>query len=58
MKTLEIVFGDSSTNMLKKINLKDSDILKINTLFNVGYLSNISNYVINIPKELCISENN
>ncbi len=58
MKTLEIVFGDSSTNMLKKINLKDSDILKINTLFNVGYLSNIFNYIIDIPKELCISENN
>ena len=58
MKTLEIVFGDSSSNILKKINLKDSDILKINTLFNVGDLSNISSYIINIPKDLCFDEKN
>ncbi len=58
MRTLEIVFGDSSYNILKKINLKDSDILKINILFNVGDLSNISNYIINIPKDLCFDEKN
>lgn len=58
MKTLDIVFGDSSYNILKKINLKDSDILKINILFNVGDLSNISNYIINIPKDLCFEEKN
>lgn len=58
MKTLEIVFGDSGSNLLKKINLINSDILMINMLFNVGDLSNISNYIIDIPKELCFSEKN
>lgn len=58
MKTLDIVFGDSSCNMLRKINLEDSDILKVNTLFNVGDLSNISNYIINVPKDLCFDEKN
>ncbi len=58
MKTLEIVFGDSSNNLLKKVNLVNSDILMINMLFNVGDLSNISNYIIDVPKKLCISEKN
>ena len=58
MKTLEIVFGNSSNNLLNKINLENSDILMINMLFNVGDLSNISNYIIDIPKELCFSKEN
>ena len=58
MKTLEIVFGDSSNNLLKKVNLVNSDILMINMLFNVGDLSNIFNYIIDIPKELCFSKKN
>lgn len=58
MKTLEIVFGNSSNNLLNKINLENSDILMINMLFNVGDLSNISNYIIDIPKELSFSKKN
>lgn len=58
MKTLEIVFGDSSNNLLKKVNLVNSDILMINMLFNVGDLSNISNYIIDVPKKLCFSKKN
>lgn len=58
MKTLEIVFGNTSYNNLKKCNLKNSNILMINTLLNVGDISNISNYKIIIPNELYLDSKN
>ncbi len=58
MKTLEIVFGNSSYNNLKKCNLKNSNILMINTSFNIGDISNISNYKIIIPNELYLDSKN
>lgn len=57
MKTLEIVFGNSCYHTLRNSKI-DNDILMINILFNVGDLSNIENYNIKIPKELCLDEKN
>lgn len=57
MKTLEIVFGNSCYYTLRNSKI-DNDILMINILFNVGDLSNIENYNIKIPKELCLDEKN
>ena len=57
MKTLEIVFGNSCYHTLRNSKI-DNDILMINILFNVRDLSNIENYNIKIPKELCLDEKN
>lgn len=57
MKTLEIVFGNSCYHTLRNSKI-NNDILMINILFNVGDLSNIKNYNIKIPKELCLDEKN
>lgn len=58
MNTLEIVFGNTSYNNLKKCNLKNSNILMINTLLNIGDISNISNYKIIIPNKLYLDSKN
>lgn len=58
MKTLEIVFGNSCYLTMMKSKLNVNDILMINILLNVGDISNINNYKINIPKELCLDNKN
>ena len=58
MKTLEIVFGNSCYYTMKKSDLKNNDILLFNALLNVGDLSNINSYKINIPIKLYNEESN
>ncbi len=58
MKTLEIVFGYSCYHTMKNSKFKNNYILKFNTLFNIGDLSNIENYEISVPKELCLDKKN
>lgn len=58
MKTLEIVFGNSCYNTMKNSKLNSNNILVINTLFNIGDLSNIENGVIKISKELWLNKDN
>lgn len=55
---LEVVFGNSIYHTIKKSILGNNNILMFNVLFNIGDLSNIKNFEINIPKELCFEKNN
>lgn len=56
--TLEVVFGNSIYYTIKKSVLGNDNILMFNVLFNVGDLSNIENFEINIPEELYYEKNN
>ena len=56
MKILEIVFGNSCYLTMKNSSLCNNNILLFNLLLNVGDLSTIKEYKINIPGEL-YSEN-
>ena len=53
METLEIVFGNSCYMTMKNSAFKNNNILLFNALLNVGDLSLIREYRINIPDELC-----
>ena len=57
METLEIVFGYSCYHTMTKSGISNN-ILMMNVLFNVGDLSNIENFKIKIPKQLCNEEGN
>lgn len=57
MDTLEIVFGNSCYYTMKNSRL-NNNILMLNILFNVGDLSNIENYKIKIPEQLCLEDKN
>lgn len=58
MKNLEVVFGHSLYKTMTESKLKENDILMFQTLFNVGDLSKVENYKIEIPKELYYDEAN
>lgn len=58
MKILEIVFGNSCFYTMKKSKLSNNNILMINTLLNVGDLSNIKHFTIRVPDELCFDKKN
>ncbi len=58
MKTLEIVFGNSCYMTMKNSSLRSNNILLCNLLLNVGDLSTIYQYRINIPDELCNENGN
>lgn len=45
---LDIVFGNSCYNGVKESNINDN-ILMFNTLFNIGDLSNVDNYIVKLP---------
>lgn len=53
MKTLEIVFGNSCYMTMKNSSLRSNNILLCNLLLNVGDLSKIGEYKIDLPDELC-----
>lgn len=53
MKILEIVFGNSCYMTMKNSSLRSNDILLCNLLLNVGDLSKIEEYKIDLPDELC-----
>ena len=53
MKTLEIVFGNSCYMTMKNSSLRSNNILLCNLLLNVGDLSKIEEYKIDLPDELC-----
>ena len=53
MKTLEIVFGNSCYITMKNSSLRSNNILLCNLLLNVGDLSKIGEYKIDLPDELC-----
>ena len=48
MNTLDIVFGNSCYDTIKGSNI-NNNILMFNTLFNIGDLSNIDNYIVKLP---------
>lgn len=58
MKTLEIIFGNSCYMSMKESKLQKNNILLFNLLLNVGDLSTIEEYKINIPDELCNENSN
>ena len=58
METLEIVFGNSCYMSMKESKLQKNNILLFNLLLNVGDLSLIEEYKINIPNELCNETSN
>lgn len=58
MNTLEVVFGNSCYNTMKKSKLNNNDILMFNILFNIGDLSNVENFKIEIPKQLYFEDGN
>lgn len=53
MKTLEILFGNSCYMTMKNSSLRSNNILLCNLLLNVGDLSKIEEYKIDLPDELC-----
>ncbi|MGM9881908.1 MAG: DUF3658 domain-containing protein [Bacilli bacterium] len=53
-----MVFGNYCYKTIKNSKLGNQNILMINTLLNIGDLSNIKNYEIKIPKELYLDKNN
>ena len=53
MKILEIVFGNSCYMTMKNSSLRSNDILLCNLLLNVGDLSKVEEYKIDLPDELC-----
>lgn len=57
-EVLEVVFGNSIYYTIKKSALGNDNILMFNALFNIGDLSNIENFEINIPEELYFEKNN
>ena len=58
MEILEIVFGNSCYLTMKNSSLGNNNILLFNLLLNVGDLSTIEKYKINIPDELCNENSN
>ena len=58
MKILEIVFGNSCYRTMRDSSLRSNNILLFNLLLNVGDLSKIKEYKINIPDELCNENSN
>ena len=58
MEILEIVFGNSCYLTMKNSSLGNNNILLFNLLLNVGDLSTIEKYKINLPDELCNENSN
>ncbi len=57
IKTLEIVFGDTCSNIMKKSSLNKNTILTFNLCLNVGDISRIDDNILNIIVNN-IAENN
>lgn len=51
-EVIEIIFGDSTYFTMSKSKLNMNKIIKFNTLFSIGDISNISNDSICVPKEI------
>ena len=49
---IEVIFGDSTFFTMSNSSLNLNKIIKFNTLFSIGDVSNINNYKIIVPREI------